>query len=175
MNRFHLLVSTLFLGSLSSWVQAETTLPPVSGSELVVSAEPKQAPTMVGRARNNLGEGIEQIQQTGASALKRGGEYGGDLVNRGQQAAEKAWSSTQRTSAEWTEKSLDSASRAGEAVARATNNTVQSGAAAWDATKQVSVELWEKGQRVGHAAKQEIVGSDGPAAEVIDKSLPIDR
>ena len=170
MNRFHLLFSTLLLGSPLSWVQAETVFPQPAEREIIVDTESSQSPTLVEKTRESLGEGLEQIQQKGASALQKSGEYGGELVTRGQQSAEQAWSSTRQTSAEWAEKSVDAANRAGDAVARATNATVQTGAAAWESTKEASAELWDKGQQVGDVVKTEIVGTDGATVPVIDKS-----
>ena len=175
LNRFHLIFSTLLLGSWLSWVQAETVVPQLSDPEIISNNESSQAPTLVDRTRESLGEGLEQIQQKGASALQKSGEYGDELVTRGQQSAEQVWSSTRQTSAEWAGKSVDAANRAGDAVVRATHATIQTGAAAWDSTKEASAELWEKGQQVGDVVKTEIVGTDGAAAPVIDKSAPLGK
>lgn len=169
----HWLLSAIWLSAAGSWAQAETDTPPVLEPETVFIDE-LPAPGMVDRARETLDDGLQRLQSSGAAGLKNSREIGGELVGRGQRAVEQGWSSTKKTSAEWAEKSVDAGSRAADSVARVTHRSMQAGAEAWESTKTTSTELWQKGQQLGDTVKQEVVGIDGPAAEVIDKSVPLE-
>ncbi|MBL4621891.1 MAG: hypothetical protein JKY89_05785 [Immundisolibacteraceae bacterium] len=167
------LFSAVLLAGTATLVQAEANLPPVPDPETVFITE-SPSPGMVDRAREGLNDGLQRLQSSGSAGFKSSREMGGRLVERGQHAAGRAWSSTKQTSADWADKSTDAASRAGDSVARFTDRSIQAGAEVWESTKAYSTEIWQKGQQVGETVKSEIVGIDGPPAEVINKSAPLE-
>ena len=167
------LLSAVWLSGAGTWAQAETDSQHFPEPETVFIEE-SPAPGVVDRARETLDDGLQKLQTSGAAGLKSSREMGGELVDRGQRAVEQGWSSTKKTGADWAEKSVDAGSRAADSVARVTHRSIEAGAEAWESTKTTSSELWQKGQQLGDTVKREIVGIDGPAAEVINKSVPLE-
>ena len=176
MTIFHRLCFSISLLGMVNSVQAEADLPQHPEPEIFFVEESQwQPPAMAVPVDLDLMSESRSVEVVGSETHQAEVSLGEKLVAPSKEAVRKAWSSTRETGAEWAEKSSDSASRAGAAVARVTNNSLQAGSEAWDATRQYSTELWEKGQRVGVVVKREIVGVDGPVAEVIDKSVPLER